>query len=165
MSLCVRACAYEERRKSVGKKSSVCVCVFWGHKSRVGHVYVCVCVTCRTLVHGLVGYYSRQIRDPVTLLMLCHILLTITHFITWSSTHGQQGKRNQLSAFALYACIAHSKLQGLAGTQWYAVVHTRLDQCLYMSIRRTTDPVCVCVSHSQTLTMQPASPVYVSLMI
>lgn len=43
---------------------------------------------CRTLAHSLSGYYRRQLRDPTTVMMLSHQLLTLVHFITWASAYG-----------------------------------------------------------------------------
>ncbi|MEW5311092.1 MAG: hypothetical protein WDW38_002835 [Sanguina aurantia] len=37
------------------------------------------------------AYLMRQLRDPITLVMACHLFLTITHFITWEVMHAADG--------------------------------------------------------------------------
>ena len=42
----------------------------------------------RTLWHALRAYYMRQLADPITLIMLLHLVLTVVHFIVWASSYG-----------------------------------------------------------------------------
>ncbi|GAX79471.1 hypothetical protein CEUSTIGMA_g6912.t1 [Chlamydomonas eustigma] len=41
-----------------------------------------------TLWHALHGYYSRQCSDPVTLMMMLHLWLSVVHFTVWASSYG-----------------------------------------------------------------------------
>ena len=42
----------------------------------------------KTLMHALRGYYGKQLKDPITLVTLLHLVLTLVHFIVWASTYG-----------------------------------------------------------------------------
>ena len=42
----------------------------------------------KTLMHAMRGYYGKQLHDPITLVMLLHLILTLLHFIVWASTYG-----------------------------------------------------------------------------
>jgi hypothetical protein len=41
-----------------------------------------------TFWHALHGYYSRQYSDPITLVMMLHLWLSVVHFTVWAASYG-----------------------------------------------------------------------------
>lgn len=73
------------------------------------------------LGHSLVSYYRRQAADPSTVIMVVHIMLTFTHFITWASTYGAVDGHGPHSANVREFDDIVVSLMALTG--WFAMLY------------------------------------------
>ena len=67
----------------------------------------------KTLMHALKGYYGKRLHDPITLVMLLHLILTLVHFIVWASSYGGVNGNGPIKVSSCTVLSSETKFLGL----------------------------------------------------